>query len=208
MIQKLKLLLIPLFMILGILIYLLIAGEQESKEVREGVVRFHVVANSDSLEDQKLKLQLRDGLFSTIEALFADCADRQEALKKAEDHKEFLEQEGERILGSLGSEQPVRVLVGERFFPTKTYGALSFPAGNYQAVSVAIGEGKGENFWCVLYPALCLSPAVSDGESESKMALAVGEEATDFLRKEGQIPKIKFRLVEWYELLIKKFKNS
>lgn len=206
--QRLKLLWVPLGVVLGMLLYLLVAGEKDSRVVRENVVRFHVVAHSDSPEDQRLKLQLRDGLFSTIEALFADCADREEALEKAEDHRGFLEQEGERILESLGSELPVKVLVGERFFPTKTYGALSFPAGNYQAVSVEIGEGSGKNFWCVLYPALCLSPAVSDEESESKMALAVGDQATDFLRKEGQIPKIKFRLVEWYEHLIKKFKNS
>lgn len=208
MIQKLKLLLIPLCMMVGILIYLLIAGEQESKEVRESVVRFHVVANSDSEEDQQLKLRLRDGLFSSIESLFADCADREEALAKAEENKGHLAEEGERILKELGSDQPINVTVGERFFPTKTYGALSFPAGSYQAVSVTIGEGAGKNFWCVLYPALCISPAVSDEEHAQKMAVAVGEDSMDLLQMEGGISKVKFRLVEWFEILKKKFMNS
>lgn len=208
MIQKIKFLLLPLMIFLGMMLYLLITGEVESEEIRQEVVRFHVVANSDSKEDQAVKIKVRDRLFSTIEELFADCEDGEQALEVACANKALLEQEGDRILRELGREEQVSVTVGERFFPTKNYGELFFPAGNYQAVSVSIGEGKGENFWCVLFPALCIAPAVSDEESREEMTLAVGEDGTKLLQKEDQISKIKFQLVEWFELLREKFTNS
>ena len=208
MIKKLKLLLIPSLIFLGILLWLLFLGEQESGIVREQVVRYHVVANSDSEEDQKIKLLLRDHLFASIEDLFKDCKDAESALQTAKASKERLEAEGEEYLRSIGAEEQVKVSIGPCFFPTKTYGSLSFPAGEYRAVRVQIGEGKGENFWCVLYPALCLSPAVSNEEGEQKMAFAVGEGPINFMQKEGQIQAVKFQLVEWFEILRNKIKNS
>lgn len=199
MMQKLKLFIWPLLTLAAVLIWLLIAGEQDSRAVREQVVRYHVVAGSDSEEDQQIKLLLRDRLFESIEALFKDCEDADAAIRTAMANRERLEAEGEQYLRSIGVEEEVRISVGPCFFPTKSYGSLSFPAGEYRAVRVTIGEGAGENFWCVLYPALCLSPAVSNEEGEEKMAIAIGEDSTSFLQKEGQIQRVKFRLVEWFE---------
>ena len=208
MMKKLKLFIWPLLTLAAVLIWLLITGERDSEAVRAQVVRYHVVANSDSKEDQQIKILLRDRLFESIEALFEDCEDAEAAIRTAEANRARLEAEGEDYLRSIGVEDGVSVTVGPCFFPTKSYGSLSFPPGEYQAVRVTVGEGKGENFWCVLYPALCLSPAVSDEEGEAKMAIAVGEEATAFLQKEGQIRSVKFRLVEWFEQICHKIKNS
>ena len=207
--KKEKMLLwVPILIFFGMMAYLLWSGEREASAVREEVVRYHVVANSDSAEDQEIKILLRDHLFSEIEALFADCKDREEALSVAQKEGDALKEKGEAFLRQLGVEKELEIAVGERFFPTKTYGNLSFPAGRYQAVSILIGEGKGENFWCVLYPALCLSPAVHHEAGEEKMAFAVGEEGVSFLQKAGEIQKVKFRLVEWFEILRQKIKNS
>lgn len=208
MMNKRIFLFFPILIALGMLLWLLISGEREASGIREQVVRYHVVANSDSKEDQEIKILLRDRLFEEIQALFSNCNDGQEALDAAEENRERLQKRGEEILRELGSNASVTVAIGTRYFPTKSYESLSFPAGKYRAVSILIGAGKGENFWCVLYPALCLSPAVCREEGEEKMAVAVGEEGLSFLQKEGEIRKIKFQLVEWFEVFRQKFENS
>ncbi len=197
--------LVPALLLLASMIYLLMVGERDASAVRQGVVRFHVVAESDSAGDQALKLKVRDGVFALIRQLFTDCADREEALTVARENQELLQAEAERILRENGCEAPVAVEVGDRFFPTKDYGALSFPAGTYRAVSVRIGEAEGENFWCVLYPALCIAPAVAEDHAADELVATVGPEGTAFLQKSTEKQQIKFLLVEWFELFVEKF---
>lgn len=196
--------LVPALFLSAVMLCLLFAGERDAAAVRQGVVRFHVVAESDSAEDQQLKLKVRDGVFSLIRTLFADCNDREEALWTARENQDLLQREAERILRENGSLEAVTVEVGDRFFPTKSYGALSFPAGNYQAVSIRIGEGRGRNFWCVLYPALCIAPAVAEDDAVEELVAAVGEQETEFLQKSTQKQQIKFLLVEWFEQIVEK----
>lgn len=186
-------------MLLGCMGYLLAAGEADAAAVRQEVVRFHVVADSNTPQAQALKIKVRDGVFALVEQLFAPCKNRQEALAVAKEHQEQLTTAAQKILWENGSDQAVAVEIGERFFPTKAYGALSFPAGRYQAVSIRIGEAKGENFWCVLYPALCLAPSVAGEDCADEMVAVVGEEETAFLQKSRPIHQIKFVLVEWFE---------
>ena len=199
---------VPALTLAVCMIYLLILGEQDAREVRESVLRFHVVAKSDSPEDQGLKIKVRDGIFEVLRPLFSDCETREEAMEVADANRMALQAEAERILRAEGCEEPVTLELGTRFFPTKSYGALSFPAGNYQAVSIRIGEAEGRNFWCVLYPALCIAPAVADGKAEQELAAVIGQEGTDFLKKSTQKQEIKFFLVEWFEKFSKKFKTK
>ncbi len=196
---------VPALVLLAALVYLLWLGERDATYVRDRVVRFHVVANSDSDEDQQLKLKVRDGVFALVQQLFTDCQSQEEALTCAEENKELLQAEAQRILVKNGSQEPVQVAVQTRFFPTKSYGTFSFPAGRYQAVSIWIGEGAGQNFWCVLYPALCVSPAVEKEQGEQEMTAVVGEEGTTFLEKTNEKQQIKFALVEWFENLRQKY---
>jgi len=199
--------LVPFGVFLAGLLYLLLAGEADAAAVKEKVVRFHVVAASDSAEDQRLKLMVRNGVFERIEALFSDCTDQEQALEKARFNQQSLQAQAEQILRAQGCNAPVNVEVGERFFPTKTYSSLSFPAGRYQAVSIRIGQAKGENFWCVLYPALCIAPAVQSEQAEEELVAVVGEEETEFLKKSTETQQVKFFLVEWFAQIKEFFSN-
>lgn len=205
--QKWFFIIVPALVLLGAGVYLLIAGATDAAAVEQSVLRFHVVGASDSAEDQQIKCKVRDGMFDLMKQLFADCKDRQAALEKATRHQEQLQQTAEQLLRQEGSDAAVAVEIGERFFPTKQYGALSFPAGTYQAVSIRIGEAEGKNFWCVLYPALCIAPAVAEDTAEDEMAAVVGEDATQFLKRSSQKQKIKFALVEILESVLQKYRK-
>lgn len=194
----------PALCLAGIFTYLLIAGARDAAAVEGEVVRFHVVGASDSTEDQQIKLKVRDGVFSLVRELFADCTNQKEALAVARENADHLREEATRILKENGSDLSVEVEVGDRFFPTKNYGGFSFPAGNYQAVSIRLGKAEGKNFWCVLYPALCLSPAVAQDRAAEELTAVVGEERTAFLQKSGTARKVKFALAEWWGVFLEK----
>ncbi len=196
--------LVPGAVLLCGMLYLLVSGRQQAETVRQEVVRFHVVAHSDAEVDQELKIKVRNGVFEMLKKLFAGCNSREEALQTARDHSLELQQRAEAILRANGCDAPVKLAVEEQFFPTKTYGSLSFPAGNYQAVSLQIGAAAGQNFWCVLYPALCLSPAVEKGTAETELLPVVGEDALSFLQKSDSKQQIRFVLVEWFEIFCQK----
>lgn len=201
-------LLLPGAILAGCLIFLLVSGTRQAEKVQEEVVRFHVVARSDSARDQELKIKVRNGLFSLLEEWFAACDTREDALQTARARKGELESAAERILAENGCDERVTVAVEEIFFPTKTYGAFSFPAGNYRAVNVKIGEARGKNFWCVLYPALCLAPAVAQEDAEDLLSPALGKDGVDFLKKTGPKQRIRFAFAEWFAYLKQKYVNS
>lgn len=205
--QKVYYILVPAAVLLGAFLYLWISGAQEAAQVEQRVVRFHVVGASNDAADQALKLKVRDGLFEQIRLLFTPCTAPEQALAVARENAPQLKAQAEQILRREGCGEAVTVEVGERFFPTKVYGALSFPAGNYQAVSIRIGAAEGENFWCVLYPALCLSPAVSAEGAEQEMVAVVGEQQTAFLEKSAPSLRLKFALAEWWGYFLNFFEN-
>ena len=135
----------------------------------EDFIRFHVVANSNSQQDQALKLTVRDGLLDTInEGLAAETmatADQKQGkisldLEKSKEYIEKnlteIEKVAEVIISKEGYDYPVTADLAVTWIPEKTYGNTTFPAGNYQALNVTIGEGAGQNWWCVLFPPLCL----------------------------------------------------
>lgn len=195
----------PALALLSAGIYLLIAGASDAAAVEKSVLRFHVVGETDRAEDQQIKCKVRDGMFAMVQQLFADCKDREQALETARAHQAQLQQKAEQLLRAEGSDAAVTVEIGERYFPTKQYGALSFPAGQYQAVSIRIGEAKGQNFWCVLYPALCIAPAVAQEEAADEMAAVLGEERVKFLQKSTAAYRMEFALAEWWGRLVQKF---
>ncbi|HNX28869.1 MAG TPA: stage II sporulation protein R [Syntrophomonadaceae bacterium] len=127
------------------------------------VLRLHVIANSDSSEDQELKLQVKDHVVKMMQAEFIDLASAEEAYIQAEEQIPFIKAEAEKVIYAEGYDYPVEVYVGEYDFPVKSYGNIVFPAGNYQAVRIVIGEGTGKNWWCVLFPPLCLVASSDKG---------------------------------------------
>lgn len=127
--------------------------------LRQDTLRLHVQANSNSEADQALKLLVRDAVLETARTLFADLPDQQAALETARAHLEDFQRAAERVVREEGSDQAVRVYVTNMYFPTTAYEAFTLPAGRYDALRVELGEHAGRNWFCVLYPALCLSAA-------------------------------------------------
>lgn len=127
--------------------------------LRQDTLRLHVQANSNSEEDQALKLMVRDEVLKTAQTLFAGLPDQQAALETARAHLQDFQRAAERVVREEGSNQTVRVYVTNMYFPTTAYEAFTLPAGRYDALRVELGDHAGRNWFCVLYPALCLSAA-------------------------------------------------
>lgn len=136
------------------------AGQRQSDEamaarIAPEILRFHVLANSDSDEDQQLKLRVRTLLLDSIYEKLGENASLDDTKEYVLANKDSLEQEAEDYMKAEGYDYPAHMEVTEFYFPSKTYGDMVFPCGTYDAVRVEIGKGKGHNWWCVLYPPLC-----------------------------------------------------
>jgi len=151
-------------------------GTYIQHEFASQLIRFHVIANSDSLEDQTLKLHVRDVIVKEMKDRFTGAGDRQEAEIIVKQSLQEIQELAARQIKREGKDYPVAVMVGDYDFPIKTYGNLTLPAGNYHAVRVVIGEGKGKNWWCVLFPPLCFVDSVESlGQNEKARGMKVFE---------------------------------
>lgn len=154
------------------------------RELQEGiaqkVLRFHVLANSDSEEDQQLKLVVRDAVGARMAALLTGAESRAACEEIVEAHLVDIEQAAESALSAEGCSYEVHASLGEVDFPDKTYGSYTFPAGTYEALNVVIGEGAGHNWWCVMYPNMCFAGSVyevvDDGAEEALREVLTDEE--------------------------------
>ncbi len=130
-----------------------------SQQLPENVLRLHVVANSDSSEDQALKLAVRDAVLAQANRWCQNAATMEEANAQVCLHLEGITQAAEEVVKAQGFPYPVKAQVGEMYFPTRQYQDFALPAGRYRALRVTIGQGKGKNWWCMVFPALCLPAA-------------------------------------------------
>ena len=134
---------------------LCVYSEVEFREISREVLRLHVLANSDSVSDQTLKLKVRDRVLAVSEELLADCDSKAEARQRVADHIDQLSREAAACIAEEGYTYPVTVRLEDVYFPTRDYETGSLPAGVYQALRVEIGAAAGKNWWCVLFPRLC-----------------------------------------------------
>ena len=165
----------------------------------EKVVRLHVLANSDSQEDQALKLQVRDRILKRAEELLASSADRAEAAALLENDLPELERLAAEEIAAAGYDYPVAVRLEETSFPTKEYDGFMLPAGRYLALRVLIGEAGGQNWWCVVFPPLCA--AASADVPASALAAGLTEEQVGLITEENEGYVLKFKSVELWENL-------
>ena len=142
-----------LFLLLGLLP---VHGESQ---VYDKVLRIHVLANSDSEEDQAMKLQVRDAILQVTEPLLQEIHTREEAESVIRDHLPLLKETADRALESLGARHTATVELSQESYPTRIYEQCAFPAGSYLSLRIRIGSGEGQNWWCVLFPPMCLSAA-------------------------------------------------
>ena len=172
-------------------------------EVRAAVLRLHVVANSDSPADQALKLKVRDAILRESGDLFAAAEDKARALRAAETALPAMEKTARRVVARQGVPYAVHVELGQSAFPTRTYGDVTLPAGVYDAVKVTLGSGAGHNWWCVMFPPLCL-PAASDAPGAEDV---LGETALALVRENPKL-ELRFWLVEQWEALRERWKRG
>ncbi len=168
-------------------------------QVRENVLRLHVLANSDSAYDQSIKLRVRDRVLADWGGLFTRCDTREDALSLAERHKGQILASAKDELRKLGCLAPVSVRMGETRFPTKTYGSVRLPRGRYTALELRIGHGDGKNWWCVMYPPLCLTDGVVTADQETMETLKQNLSADSYAmicEDTAITPRIRFKLAE------------
>ncbi|MCI8496647.1 MAG: stage II sporulation protein R [Clostridiales bacterium] len=139
---------------------------QQCEGIRESVVRLHVLANSDSDADQTLKLQVRDRVLRETKGLFSEAQGEADALQRARDALPLIQKAAEDEIALRGYDYPVTVEIGQSCFNTRTYEEVTLPAGRYDAVRILIGDGAGKNWWCVMFPPMCV-PAASESEELS-----------------------------------------
>ncbi len=199
--KKLKFILILIFL-LSIYIYFsaLSYVNATSNDLKNNLFRLHVIANSDSKEDQNLKYIVRDNLLDYMNSLCANCSTKEEAISIAKEHINDFEKIATNTIIEHGYSYNISVEIGNFEFPTKQYGDISLPAGYYDALRVKIGEAKGQNWWCVMFPPLCFVDVTSGVVPEdSKKLLKENLSEEDFtLISDNSSSEInfKFKLLE------------
>ncbi|MGN0526531.1 MAG: stage II sporulation protein R [Acutalibacteraceae bacterium] len=166
--------------------------------VRESVVRLHILANSDSEKDQKIKLQVRDELLKTNSKLFSGDVNTENVAEYFEISKDELLKSVKKTLKENGFSYDAEITLTKEYFETRDYGDYTFPAGEYTSLKVVLGEGKGHNWWCVMFPPMCVSVAggiETDDEKISDYLTESGEKVVS----NGAKYVMKFKLLEIFE---------
>lgn len=230
-----------LFILICIILYTGWYAADSRAEEHQGIIRFHVLANSNSDEDQQLKLKVRDGVLEAVnKKLVKETVVRHEpnnfknvireigedepaaetmadvsnsktskVALNVDESREYLENNldvieiiAEDIIRENGYDYSVKAELGVRWIPEKTYGDMTFPAGNYEALNITIGAGEGDNWWCVLFPPLCLIDGSDDSENADSAAVGLTEELLqlrkgnkDLITSETAL-KLKFKTLE------------
>ena len=138
----------------------------DRQRLNEELIRLHVVANSDRVEDQELKLLVRDAIITSLRQALADVRDTEQAKEYLQENLPKLQELANKTLDAAGSAQQAVVTLCREGFPTRQYNTFSLPAGIYEALRVTIGDGAGKNWWCVVFPSLCV-PQTSQGFSDT-----------------------------------------
>ena len=169
---------------------------QEQRELADSVIRFHVIANSDSEADQALKLAVRDRVLEEAQDLYPEDATLEEAQAALEGHLNTLAAAGRTVVEDEGYDYPVTAQLTDCWFPTKEYEGFALPAGSYTALRVTIGEGKGQNWWCVAFPPLCLGAASETVDQALEAGHFTPEQGALVTgADEGYV--LKFKAMEW-----------
>ncbi len=199
--QLLLLLLILLFS--GVSMWLVKANARADADIQEGiarkVLRFHVIANSDSDEDQALKLKVKEALVLELAPQLDNLADIDAVRAAVKEQLDNIEKSAARIVRENGFSYPVSVSLEQCYFPLKIYGGYSFPPGNYEALRVRIGAAEGKNWWCVMFPPLCFvdeTYGIVDENSGKKLLKLLTEEEYDSLVSKKVPVKVRFKLLD------------
>ena len=204
--KLLKILRIIFSLSLLLSLYILISAHSYanavSNDLSTAVFRLHVIANSDSSEDQSLKLKVRDNLLEYMNSISSECKTKTEAIKLAEENIDIFKQIAQKTVIENGYNYPINISIGNFYFPTKFYGDISLPSGYYDALKVEIGEAKGKNWWCVMFPSLCfidINSGVVDDDAKENLKENLKSESYSVISSTSPELKFKFRIIEFFK---------
>ncbi len=188
------------FTAFGALLLGILGISRDQKQLQENLLRLHVVANSDSEEDQAVKLEVRDGVLNLLETAMAGFSNLEDAKEYVTAHLPQIEEEANRILQEAGSQMKAVATFALETFPTRAYDTFRLPAGIYESLRITIGEGEGHNWWCVLFPTLCI-PATTEGFEETAEASGMSDELSKTLTHETGYYDVRFRIMDFMGML-------
>ena len=189
-----------MFALLSGIFFSLTSFNAACDDLRANVLRLHIIANSDTEEDQNLKLKVRDAILAESEDLFLPSDNIEEATALAKGNLAEFQKTAQRVIESSGYNYPVNVSISNTYFETRVYDNFTLPAGEYPSLIVTIGEGSGKNWWCVIFPEVCIPTATADlSDSVEKKNADVAKNSDRYI--------VRFKIVEIYEQ-IKKFINK
>ncbi len=179
--------------VVGCLLFSFCGFTAQCEDISERVLRLHILAASDSEEDQALKLKVRDAILAETDGLLDGVLSTALAEETLRDTLPHIERIAQRVLAENGVSDSVRVELCDMHFDTRYYENITMPAGEYRALRVVIGEGKGHNWWCVVFPPMCLSSACESELSDvlTEQEVAIVTEPTRY--------EVRFKVVEWYQ---------
>lgn len=187
---------LPLLLIFTLLFGSLSYTNDASNDISTKVLRMHVLANSNSIDDQRLKIAVKNNILKSTQELFTDCNNLEESIEIAQSNTELIKASAQEVIKKYNKNYDVKVYVDNEFFDVREYKDFTLPSGNYNTVKIVIGEGKGKNWWCVMYPAVCISACSDDFDK------ALTKEEKKLITSKKYIPK--FKILE----IINKIKNK
>ena len=174
-----------------------------SNNIANSVLRLHVIANSDSVEDQNLKYKVRDNIINYMNEISLNAVSKEEAINIAKQHTNDFYNIAKQTILDNGYTYDVKISIGNFYFPTKSYGDIDFPAGFYDALRIEIGNASGQNWWCVLFPPLCfvdISSGIVPEDSKQQLDSSLSDEEYAILSSSHTSNSInlKFKLLELF----------
>lgn len=198
--QKLKISALEISVALGLFISVVLMTlcgfSSQCDNVRRDTLRLHILANSDSAADQALKIKVRDAVLSAMSENMGEAKTKQQAVGIAAESIALIEKTAAETIKNEGYNYPVRAYLTNMFFTTRYYSRFTMPAGEYDAIRIEIGSGQGHNWWCVMFPPLCLPAATQEEESNDRNAYS--EEERKLISGKYDI---RFAVIEWLEKL-------
>lgn len=182
-----------LILSLSLILLCIVEFSIQCNQVTSGVLRLHILASSDSEEDQTVKLLVRDKLLECSADIFDGSITADEAQEKITPNIDYLEEVANEVLSENGFDYTAKINVCAEYFATRQYEDITLPAGTYTALKVVLGKGEGHNWWCVMFPPLCLPAA--DGEDESFAIFS--SDGAKVVNGQTQY-SVRFKIVEWF----------
>jgi len=196
-------LVLGLVLAIGVAAYTYVYSEAAQRDISENVIRFHVLANSDSYADQTIKNLVRSEVLAEFETLLTATENVKQSRQLLKSELPAIQAHAEAVIHELGFDYTVVARIEQAFFPTQTYGDLAFPPGMYEAVQIVIGEGLGKNWWCLMFPPLCFVDMTSTETGRQQLADTVTDESFRLITHQDEdanaTMEVRFRVVEWWQ---------